>query len=289
MNAIVTPGPEYLANGQSKAERFGWQIVDGPGELVWIDKNRLHVDESYQRDETPAKIKAIAAAWSWVACGAIIVGWREGVYWVIDGQHRVAAARRHAAIRELPCLVFQTADAKTEARGFLDANTLRKPITSMDRFKSLIAVDDPAALLVRGLLGEHGYTATNATNPGTRTVKCVTLLLYWAREDPALLTRTFPLIVEAAGGEVIYERVVDSILYIEQQLSGSDSGVSLARQPWRGRLVGLGSAGILEAAAKAAAFYARGGRKVWAQGVVEALNRGVRNRLALPGANNGGA
>ena len=113
---------EKVHNGNiTKVERYNWKMQDSPGALRMVKKGDLQVDHTYQRNANEMKLIAIAKDWSWIACGAIVVADREGVLFVVDGQHRVLAARKRSDIAELPCLVFKTHEAKQEAKGFLAA------------------------------------------------------------------------------------------------------------------------------------------------------------------------
>ena len=56
---------------------------------------------------------------------------------------------------------------------------------------------------------------------------------------------------------------------------------NLTDRDWLKRVKKAGVDALLEGAAKASAFYSHGGAKVWAAGMVEAINRGHRNRLEL--------
>ena len=71
----------------------------------------LQIDESYQRsiDTGPSQslVKRIARDWDWGLCQPLNVAKREdGSLWVIDGQHRLAAARDRGDIYDLPCVVI---------------------------------------------------------------------------------------------------------------------------------------------------------------------------------------
>lgn len=260
----------------TKVERYGWTVQDAPGHHRMVDKNDLLVDHAYQRDTNERKLMAIARSWSWVACGSIVVADREGVLFVVDGQHRVMAARRRSDIAELPCLVFRTYDARQEAEGFLAAQTQRKPITAVEKYRALVTVEDRAAMMVQELLMSTGHTAGNRA--GEAWVKCLGVLIKEAGADAVSLRRVWPLISTVSGSAAIHGRLVEGILYIERHML---SGASLADPEWTKRVKKVGRDALLEAAAKAAAFYARGGAKVWAAGMVEAINRGHRNRLEI--------
>ena len=37
------------ATGTAKVKQYGWELKDKPGNLVWLSKNELLVDHTYQR------------------------------------------------------------------------------------------------------------------------------------------------------------------------------------------------------------------------------------------------
>ena len=121
---------EMIRGGnKTKIDRYKWTVKDETGEIRQLNKSVLKVDHEYQRNASERKVLALANSWSWVACGAIVVGQRDSTYWVIDGQHRVLAARRRADIEMLPCLIFQSDGVASEARG-LEGDLLGQAIRS---------------------------------------------------------------------------------------------------------------------------------------------------------------
>lgn len=270
----------FIHNGRmSKVERYKWTFADRPGEFLMIDKDELTVDPSYQRTETENKVKTIAQRWSWIACGTITVAIRNDHFYVVDGSHRVLGARRRSDIKDLPCMVFDTNDIVAEAQGFLDANTLRKPMTMIEKFKALVMVNDEAAVTVRDMIAASGYTITSSAKSG-RSVGCIGQLLLAYRSYKEAFLRVWPVILESSDGQPIHDRQVASLVWIEHRIASLDQ--SLTRQPWRRRVVQLGCHGILDACAKASAYYKSGGAAVWGEGVLNALNHGVRNKLVIP-------
>ena len=139
----------HTAKGVDKVKRYGWSVQDAPGEMRLLHKDMLQIHPAYQRDLVPQKVSEISAAWSWVALGALVVGERGGEFWVIDGQHRAAAAKRRSDITHLPCVVFKTADVKQEARGFLTIQTMRKPVTAVAKQKAMVTAGDEVAGFVQ--------------------------------------------------------------------------------------------------------------------------------------------
>src|SRR3546814_7094126 len=91
-------------------------------ELAWIAVEALAVDPSYQRSiegkRSQATIKRMVAEFSWALFGAATVADTPDGYRVIDGQHRIEAARR-LGIAEVPCLLVEADDPKAQALFFV--------------------------------------------------------------------------------------------------------------------------------------------------------------------------
>lgn len=268
---------ERVAGGTiTKVDRYKWKMTDSPGILRMVDKGDLVVDHTYQRNANESKLAAIARAWSWIACGAIVVADRDGVLFVVDGQHRVFAARKRSDISTLPCIIFKTQHQYEEAEGFLRGNRGRKPITSVEAFRALVTVGNKEALVVQSLLQQAGKTAGEGMTPGT--VKCVGVIQKWAQTNETALRRVWPLIVAVSSGMQIHTRVVDGLMYIETHLP---DGKSLLDKEMYRRAIKVGATGLLAGAAKASAYFSGGGAKVWAAGMIDALNHGCKNRVEM--------
>jgi len=268
---------ERVHNGNmTKIDRYGWSIQDNKGELRWINKMDVQVDYSYQRNTNEMKLKNIARDWSWIACGAIVVANREGALFVVDGQHRVLAARKRSDITDLPCLVFTTSAAKQEAKGFLSAQTQRKPVTSIEKFKAMVVVEDPDALFIQSLADKYGIHIKSGYAPGY--LKCVSSMLSHAKNDRETLAHIWPLVVDVSKNYAISERILEGLMHIEKRMP---KGTSLMDKEWTARVLKVGAPGLLDAAGKASAYYAKGGPKVWASGMVEAINKNHRRLLEL--------
>ena len=262
----------------NKVKQYGWAMRDTPGVLKWLSKSDLLVDHSYQRKAINARVLNIAQKWSWLACGVIVVAEREDEQqlYVVDGQHRVMAALKRSDVEMLPCLVFKTDSAKQEAGGFFDANVGRRPATSMEKWKAQLMRGDANTIFLDELIRQAGRVASTQSGPGD--VRCLTALLRAAESDREMLARMWPLVVEVCQGHAMHERVVEGLLWLEASMP---IGQSLNDKRWRERVTRLGFAGLLDAAQRAATFYARGGAKVWGLGMLEALNTRCRIHLAL--------
>ena len=60
-------------------------------------------------------------------------------------------------------------------------------------------------------------------------------------------------------------------------------GESLTDKKWALKLAELGADKLAEAANKAASYYSAGGARIWAVGILELMNKGLRNKLIIRG------
>lgn len=264
--------------GLDKIKRYGWKMKDKPGVLTMLHKDELLVDQTYQRELSDTKARQIAAAWSWIACGAIIVSKRGNVYWVIDGQHRVFGAKRRSDVEYLPCLVFETEDAKQEAKGFLDVNTGRKTVTMVGRHKAMVASGDSVALFVQSKIQELGLHVSKRNRPNG--IQCLGWCMKRANENSERFVRVITIVAEMASKEglSLHEKLLDGVWYLDGKC-----GNGLADERLSKRLRDKGAQVMLDAANRASAFYAEGGGKIWADGMLAELNKGLHNKFTMGG------
>lgn len=261
--------------GIDKVKRYGWITKDSPGALKMLHKDVLQIHPAYQRDVILPKVTEITANWSWVGCGAIVVGERGGDFWVIDGQHRVLAAKRRSDISALPCVVFQTEGVRQEAIAFLDLNAGRKPITSIGKFKAMIAAGDKSACTVQKTLQTLGITPkSTATKPNE--LKSVAWAVRKAEENPEKFEVVMRTASELSQDIPIAEKLLDGLWYINERLPGG-----IEEKRFAARVRAIGARKLIDAANKASAYFVRGGASVWATGMMEEINKGLRTRFEL--------
>lgn len=270
---------ERVSPRLSKIERYGWIVKDRPGTPIAINKHELHINHEYQRALLPHKVQEIASAWSWVACGAISVAMRDGLAWVMDGQHRVMAAMRRADIADLPCLVFEIEDIHDEAQGFLNINTSRKSMTSIDRLRAAAVAGDEPAKQFRALCDRLGLTLTpNGKQAGQ--IKSADWGMRRMKEDPAATTIVMELANELSRADsvIIQGRLLGGLWHIHKNCE-----VNLNDARLRQRILLRGAKNLVNSANSAAAYHSRGSEKIWADGMMKSINKGLRNRFKMRG------
>lgn len=137
--------------------------------LQFVQPVQLKIDDKYQRslDTGPSKtlIRKIAQFWNWDLCQPLVVARRDGgELFVIDGQHRLEAARMRGDIQQLPCVVVQYANRADEAASFVHLNQQRRPLTKLDIFKAAVASEDPEACAILKAIEDAGLSVAPHSN-----------------------------------------------------------------------------------------------------------------------------
>ncbi len=269
--------PELCHNGtMSKIDRYGWVRPNSIGELSWVDKRVLMVDHKYQRDPIEGKVREIAANFSWPAFGVVLVARRpDGSLWVVDAQHRHAAVMRRADIKDVPCIIFDMPEVATEAKHFDEVNSNRRPLTGVEKHKSNVVKGDRVAAIVDELATHSGRKIGSESSGGA--IRCVRRLRSLIEQDEKCVRRIWPTIVRASHGAPMYETVVGGLFYIERRAVDA----SLSDKRWSQRVCEIGFDELNTAAIAGAAFFKKGSLNSWAAGILERLNKGLRESAKL--------
>lgn len=269
---------EKSINLTSKVEHYKWKSKGAPGKLQYIKKELIQVNPKYQREVNHPKVLELARNWSWIGCGAISVAYREGKYWAMDGQHRVLGAMKRSDIAEIPCVVFETESLTEEAIGFLDLNTNRKPVSAISKHKALLVAEDELATFIHVQLNLNGLRFVDCAKSKGQ-IRCIAACKRIALQSKEgfSITLEFASELSFADDISISEILLDGLFYLHQNIG--DGG--LKNKNLIARLKKFGAKLLIRGAQSAAAFYSKGGAKVWAVGMLEVINAGLRNKFEM--------
>lgn len=144
--------------------------VGAPPTLEWVGIERLNIDDTYQRSIAEPKaqqlIARIAKGWDWRLFQPLSVARRgNGDLYVIDGQHRLAAARLRTDLPHLPCVIGNFAGVEEEATAFAAMNRQRRAMSKLETYRAELAAGEPQALLAMHLIESAGLSLARTTNP----------------------------------------------------------------------------------------------------------------------------
>src|SRR5204863_682415 len=129
---------------------------------AWPALGLLEVDRRYQREigqSGNAHINRILRGFNWNRYQPIVVT-EAGVgrYAVIDGQHRLEAARKHPLIDSLPCYVIDAPDVAVQAEIFVSVNSDRRGLTGLQKYWASVAAGNPEAVALATVCAAAGVT-----------------------------------------------------------------------------------------------------------------------------------
>lgn len=121
------------------------------GKIEVVELAKLKVDPVYQRDLTADFVERLAENWHFITAGAILVSKRpNGDLYIVDGQHRAAAALR-AGETHILAQVVNEPSAEEEARLRLKGNVKRTD-RIYEVFRARLAANDETALAIQRIL-----------------------------------------------------------------------------------------------------------------------------------------
>lgn len=148
--------------------------------LDWLGLDVLVVDGRYQRalsEKSEAAINRLVREFTWSRFGCLIVAGPDkvGDFHVIDGQHRLEAAKRHPMVDRVPCSVLPPGSMADEAKAFVGVNRDRVGITSLAMYHAAIAAGDDQALSIARVVDAAGVTIPKTPrNPlPPRSLACI--------------------------------------------------------------------------------------------------------------------
>lgn len=270
----------HAPSGRTKVDVYQWKTTGQPGRFQMIHKSQLRiVQDSYQRVVRDRSVAEYAANWNWASAGALIIGNRDGVFYVIDGQHRLLAARKRADISELPCLVFDEMTEVKEAQAFLDVNKNRSVMRAHDTHNAAAVAGDELAAYVNRVIEETGLSLKKCAKNVGETCS-VAWCLSAAKKDRKAFEEVLAIAARLSAKDQmpVKEILLGGLMYLHEHL---DAGLNDRRL--MDRMNVLGSMALIQAAKRSAAMYVTGGARIYALGMLHEINKGLRNKFCLKG------
>ena len=141
------------------------RIMDSKPNQMEIAIDDLVVDRSYQRICNAARVRKITRNLDWDLFGVIIVSYRDGVYYIVDGQHRVEAVR--GLVDKVTCLVWNDLTYEEECEKFLKLNSERHSCNANQKFHARVQFGEEFANSTVDAMKKYNFTY----NPDCGTAK----------------------------------------------------------------------------------------------------------------------
>lgn len=252
--------------------------VEREARLRWVPIEKMRVSPLAQRERNQARVDRIAANFDLEQIGTPTVNERGGHFYLIDGQHRIAALEEIGwGDQQIQCWTYVGLSEQDEAEKFLKLNdTLAVKVMA----KHLIGVqagrlvDTDIDRIVRAQGLRVSYEHVDGAVRAVGTLRRV-----YERNGAAVLGRTLRIIRDAYGDPGLEAFVIDGIGLLCGRYNGAfedaDAVQKLAKV--RGGVNGL--LGAAEVTRRQTGGYRN---HCIAAAAVDIINRGARGKTRLP-------
>jgi hypothetical protein len=117
----------------------------------------LLIDPVYQRKLSHTQVNDIVRDFNPRRFGVLKVSFRDGKYYVIDGQHRLAAARL-LDYKRVPCIIEAGMTQQSEAEDFSNQQDNMRRVSTLARFMSSLAAGNPYSIEIYKSVTTFDYT-----------------------------------------------------------------------------------------------------------------------------------
>jgi len=150
--------------------------LNKPSSLVELHAKEFSLDLKVQRQLNEDRAAAMAADFKPHALGLLTASKRaDGHIYVLDGSHRVSAARQASYDGLLATRLFTDLTLEEEAGLFLSLNSTRA-VQAIDRFKVRVTQGEPAATSINKVLRAYGLHVDWANNDSLNTISAISTL-----------------------------------------------------------------------------------------------------------------
>jgi hypothetical protein len=252
--------------------------IERAARLRWVPLTQMRVNPLAQRDLNQARVSTLAAAFDPELMDAPTVNRRGDWYYLIDGQHRIAALKLWMPSwddQQVQCWTYEGLSEAQEAERFLALNDTL-PVRAFAKFTVSIQAGRDAEGDVDRIVRALGLRIARG---GGGISAVATLRRVYARGGPTVLSRALRIIRDAYGEAGLEGPVIDGISLLCQRYDGD-----LSEQRAIARLSSAhgGVSGLISRAAQLRQSTGSATAQCVAAAAVEVINRGSGGRK-LPG------
>lgn len=167
-------------------------------------RNLIIPRESYQRELSHLRVKKIVEHFDEKIANEPKVSFRNGRYYVFDGQHTIEARKQLAGGNDVNvvCKVYTNMSEVEEADLFAQQFGASAPLTAGAKLRALIFSGDPESMLFLRTNELAGVTLDYGHSRGYRRIGCIaTALDEYRRMGADKYTEAILIILDAWGGD----------------------------------------------------------------------------------------
>ena len=172
-------------------------------EIVDVNSSRLIIPGVYQRRLRPERVAKIVAKFDEHIANEPKVSFRNGNYYVFDGQHTIAARKRMNRDRDLPvrCKVYRGLTESDEALLFAQQTGESAKLTASAQMRALVYAGDPDATAFLHATEAAGLHLGFDQAKGKKRIICInTAFSEFRRVGATVYKEALGVIVQAWNG-----------------------------------------------------------------------------------------
>jgi hypothetical protein len=146
-------------------------------EMKQISPKILRVDPEYQRMLDERRVERIVKEFNGDTFNEPKVSYREGVYWIFDGQHSVAVWRKIYGDKPIMCKVFRGMTWLDECEAFVQQNGYAKDPTTNQKLKARYNAKDEEIVDMVRLAELCGFIVDFQSNKIPTRIVCTSALV----------------------------------------------------------------------------------------------------------------
>lgn len=188
----------------------GKNRVERVATLRWVPLALMRVSPLAQRELNQARVDRIAASFDVEQIGTPTVNERDGRYYIIDGQHRVAAMNEIGwGDQQVQCFTYKGLTESEEAEKFLKLNDVLA-VSAFARFRVGVQAGREVECDIDRIVRAQGLCVSQDKHEGA--ISAVgTLTKLYQRAGAKVLARTLRIIRDAYGSAGLEAPVIDGL------------------------------------------------------------------------------
>lgn len=211
---------------------------------------KMTTSRRVQRDLNQHRVDYLVANFDLDDFGQPVLSWRDGNFYILDGQHRIEALKiwlgKGWEVQTIECRVYQGLSEAEEADMFDRLNDVL-PVCAFDKFKTRVTAGRELECEIDKIVKQEGLVISRDKIPGA-IAAVGTLSRLRSRSNGEVLARSLRIIRDAFGDAGFEAGVIDGIGHLCQRYNGAlDEKLAVEKlSETRGGVHGLiGKANIL--------------------------------------------
>lgn len=228
----------------------------------------MRIDDSYQR-LVQNNIKKLMNNWNDEECQALLVSYRDGYFWIMDGQHRYVVANVKN-ISHLVCEIYVGLTREEEAERFAKQNDNITRLTTYDTFKANLVFKEPTDTAIKKVCDKYNVSVEKSNK--AKNLKSVSSARAIVKNDGSKALEWILSIIsdsnwedftQAYGGDMLESLYYTMQMNVNDLVKAKNNLVHMLSETNPIELVGIGNA-----------KYPNYGRRMRLKKVINALAKG---------------